>query len=117
VSFEPAAAHATYSPLVLLAVSLVLSIAIVVVVLAARNRSKRGWLGFLVALSPIPLLVLAHQHLPLVGEIVSPSFMNFCFGQPGFLHVASFLLPPLAGLLAILGARRQSANVRHAHGA
>jgi hypothetical protein len=105
--------HVTYSPALLLAISAVLSLVVALVVaLALRFPGwRRGVVAFIVA-SPIPILLLAREHLPLLSWIPMASGFDFCFGEPGVLQVVSFLLPLAVGFSTLAALRARHAEVR-----
>src|SRR5262249_4247627 len=101
MTFDAPPPHVTYSPVLLLAVSVALSllVALVVVVLVRVPRHTAIIVAIIFA-SPLPLLLLAREHLPVLSGSPLPG-VDFCFGDPGFLQLVSFVLPPFVGLLTL----------------
>ncbi len=112
MTFDAPPTHVTYSPIVLLGVSVAVSllVALVVAVLLRAPGRTRVILITILA-SPLPLLLLAREHLPILSGSPLPG-VDFCFGEPGFLHLVSFLLPPFVGLLTLTALRARNAEAR-----
>src|SRR3954447_14010707 len=101
--------HVTYSSVVLLYLGVLDSTIVVALLLTARRLRRVStasprvprWPLTAVLLSPLPLLWLAREHLPLVGLLPGFPPPRFCFGPPDTRHLVSFLMPLVAGLAAI----------------
>jgi hypothetical protein len=105
---ELAWSHTTYSPALLLIGSALYSLALLGFLLAARRplaariRTGQALLpAILVLFSPLPVLLVAREHLPLIGTLPLLPPSRFCFGDPGVGHVIAFALPVLTTLASL----------------
>ena len=111
--FEAGHVHVTYSPVLLLAIAAAASLVLALgVALALRSPAPRRGVVTLIVASPIPILLLARQHLPILSAIPFPGRFDYCFGDPGVLDVVSFLLPPVVGFLTLAALRRRHDEAR-----
>jgi len=108
VLLDPGWTHTTYSPQLLLVGSCVYSLAIIAVLVAARRflvasvHASRAFLpALLVVLSPLPMVVIAREHVPVLGSLPFLPHASFCFGVPGPLHVIALALPVVSTLVAL----------------
>ena len=97
--------HTAYSPVLLLMAAVATSLCLGIIIARAHllQRPRGRWLLLLVGFSPLPLLLLSYAHLPVLSSLSNGS--GFCFGEIGAAHFVSFLLPPVVGLLTLVGLR------------
>jgi hypothetical protein len=108
VLLDPGWTHITYSPTLLLIVSSLYSLATIAVLVSARRllvarvHASRALLPALfVVLSPLPIVFIAREHVPVLGSLPFLPHASFCFGNPGALHVIAFALPIISTLVAL----------------
>jgi hypothetical protein len=121
VHLDPGWTHTTYCPSLLLVVSSVYSLVLVALLIGARRtlgqrlRANRSWLPvLLVVLSPVPVVLVAREHVPVLGSLPFLPHPSFCFGTPGAAHLIAFALPVISTLVALridLGFTRRAISV------
>jgi hypothetical protein len=65
-------------------------------------------------LAPVPLVLVAREHVPVLGSLPFLPHPSFCFGAPGAAHLIAFVLPVIFTLVALridLGLTRRASPV------
>jgi hypothetical protein len=105
VLLDPGWTHTTYSPTLLLVVSSLYSLAVIAALAGVRRilvaRSQTLLPALLVILSPLPIVLIAREHVPVLGSLPLLPRASFCFGNPGALHVIALALPVISTLAAL----------------
>ena len=117
MTFPAGWAHVTLSPVILVAATAVACVLVAVAVIGLRRWGARGAvksaLGIALVIAGVPLpLVLVRAGV----ELVEPSLVTgrqvfVCFGEPHWNMVVAAALPPLVGLLLLVGLPRKQEGV------